>query len=68
MSRKFWIAIIILLVAAVFGVAKWVREVHDEDDELWDFEAERLPDQALASALAEKRREGWQTKELRARK
>ena len=50
MSRQVWIAAI-LLTAAIFGVTKWLRHVHDEDYELWDFEAERLLDQALMEAL-----------------
>jgi hypothetical protein len=48
MSRKAWLAIIILFAITVGRVAQWLRDVHHEDDEPWDFEAERLPDEALA--------------------
>jgi hypothetical protein len=52
MSAKFWIAVF-LLAAAVFVVAKWLRRVHDEDDESWDFEGERLLDLGLRASAKE---------------
>jgi hypothetical protein len=56
MSRKASIAIIILFAAAVLGVAKWLRGVHHEDDEPWDFEAEGQLDQTLTSPRREEPR------------
>jgi hypothetical protein len=50
--QRAWIVTIVLLAAAIWSVVKWLRGLDYEDDELWDFEEERLLDQTLLNALA----------------
>jgi hypothetical protein len=60
MGRRVWIALLLLFAAVFFRIARRLRQAY-EDDEPWDIESERVLDQVLASAPAEKRREGRST-------
>jgi hypothetical protein len=46
---KVWMAILLLLAPVIFWVTRWLRGLFVVDDEPWDFESERLLDQAMVS-------------------